>query len=158
MEIVLTAGVGNGPTALAAFDGALQDAGIANYNLIPLSSVIPIGARIVERRPEHRPDHYGWRLYVVLSVAHTEHSGAAYAGLGWMQTKDGRGLLVEHHGGSAEEVHQRITSSLTHMRKGRAYQYGDSAEKIIGTTADRMPSCAVVAAVFQAQNWAYAHR
>ena len=32
------------------------------------------------------------------------------------------------------------------------------AEKIIGTTADSMPSCAVVAAVFQAQNWAYAQR
>ena len=43
--IVLSTGLGVGPTALAAFDAALLDAGVANYNLICLSSVIPPGRR-----------------------------------------------------------------------------------------------------------------
>ncbi len=41
MKIKVTYGIGEGATKLAAFDRALFDAGIANYNLIKLSSVIP---------------------------------------------------------------------------------------------------------------------
>jgi arginine decarboxylase len=40
MRIYVTTGKGEGPTPLAAFDAALIDAGIPNYNLIYLSSVI----------------------------------------------------------------------------------------------------------------------
>lgn len=46
--IVVTAGVAECPTALSAFDAALMDAGIANYNLIYLSSVIP-GGSVIKR-------------------------------------------------------------------------------------------------------------
>jgi hypothetical protein len=46
MIIRVTSGTGTGPTELAAFDAALLDAGVANYNLIPLShSWIPSIAR-----------------------------------------------------------------------------------------------------------------
>ena len=41
MQIHLASGVGSGPTELAAFDAALAAAGVANYNLLYLSSVIP---------------------------------------------------------------------------------------------------------------------
>ncbi len=34
-------GTATGPTALAAYDAALAEAGVHNYNLISLSSVIP---------------------------------------------------------------------------------------------------------------------
>jgi arginine decarboxylase len=47
--IQVTTGTGEGPTPLAAFDAALLDAGVANYNLICLSSVIPEASVI--RRP-----------------------------------------------------------------------------------------------------------
>jgi pyruvoyl-dependent arginine decarboxylase len=50
MNIHLSSGVGAGPTELAAFDAALMDAGLANYNLLCLSSVIPPNARIVHAR------------------------------------------------------------------------------------------------------------
>lgn len=39
MHIYVTTGTGEGPTPLAAFDAALINAGVANYNLICLSSV-----------------------------------------------------------------------------------------------------------------------
>ena len=41
MTITLSTGTGEGPTPLAAFDAALVDAGVADHNLICLSSVIP---------------------------------------------------------------------------------------------------------------------
>ena len=42
--IAVTSGIGSGPTKLAAFDTALGKAGAANFNLIPISSVVPIGS------------------------------------------------------------------------------------------------------------------
>lgn len=47
MQIQISEGVGNGPTELAAFDQALVNAGVANYNLIYLSSVLPPGSEVV---------------------------------------------------------------------------------------------------------------
>jgi arginine decarboxylase len=54
MRIQLVSGAGSARTQLAAFDAALVDAGISNYNLITLSSVIPAGAEIIEtdERPQ----------------------------------------------------------------------------------------------------------
>ncbi len=63
-RIVLARGIGRGPTELAAFDAALRDAGIANYNLLGLSSVIPPGSTIEHGRWVTPPEHWGQRLYV----------------------------------------------------------------------------------------------
>ena len=52
---------------MAAFDAALLAANIANYNLLPLSSVIPPGCEIEQKRPDTHPDEYGHRLYVVMA-------------------------------------------------------------------------------------------
>ena len=41
MTIYIASGVGIGKTPLSAFDAALKDAGVYNFNLITLSSVIP---------------------------------------------------------------------------------------------------------------------
>ena len=39
-------GVGDGPTEMASYDAALADAGVHNYNLVTVSSMIPAGAEI----------------------------------------------------------------------------------------------------------------
>ncbi len=41
MKIHIGTSIGTGETELSAFDTALYNAGIANYNLLYLSSVIP---------------------------------------------------------------------------------------------------------------------
>jgi hypothetical protein len=61
--IAIARGLGQGPTLLAAFDTTLLDAGVANYNLICLSSVIPPGSTIERRRWTTPPQHWGQRLY-----------------------------------------------------------------------------------------------
>ena len=52
MKIKVTYGTGEGLTKLAAFDRALFNAGIANYNLIKLSSVIPKNSEVLIEKLE----------------------------------------------------------------------------------------------------------
>ena len=117
MKIIVTSGAASGPTPISAFDHALISAGIANYNLLYLSSIIPPGATIERRRFVAPPAQYGHRLFVVLSRQDARiHGESAWAGLGWVQAPDsGKGLLVEVHGTSRQVVERGIERSLTAM-------------------------------------------
>src|SRR5687767_10837563 len=86
-EIHLAAGAGRGPTELAAFDDALLSVGVANYNVIRLSSVIPPRSVLcVSPVPLKPPGEWGDRLYVVAAEWCTDEPGAeAWAGIGWMR-------------------------------------------------------------------------
>jgi len=67
MNITICTGTGSGPNELMAFDSALLDAGILDYNLIYLSSSIPAGSTIERKRFIASPDEHGHKLYVVIS-------------------------------------------------------------------------------------------
>ena len=96
--IIITSGKGNASTKLAAFDAALWDAGIANYNLIKLSSVMPPKSKLIVGSPENpQGKRVGDRLYVVLAEKREDKVGKeAWAGIGWVQAENGHGLFVEH--------------------------------------------------------------
>ncbi|HEY1644757.1 MAG TPA: pyruvoyl-dependent arginine decarboxylase, partial [Candidatus Saccharimonadales bacterium] len=99
MKINITTGTGVGPTELAAFDNALVNAGIANFNLIYLSSVIPPGSEVIDSPIPIKPDgNWGDRLYIVIGQKRTSvRNQEAWAGVGWMQDPETKkGLLVEH--------------------------------------------------------------
>jgi len=49
-RIIITHGVGEGTTVLTAFDRALLDAGIADLNLVQVSSVLPPGSTVLRLR------------------------------------------------------------------------------------------------------------
>ncbi|MBC7219486.1 MAG: arginine decarboxylase, pyruvoyl-dependent [Hadesarchaea archaeon] len=49
-EAALVAGDADGPFELVAFDNALRKAGIAELNLVPVSSIWPVGCKIVKWR------------------------------------------------------------------------------------------------------------
>jgi arginine decarboxylase len=67
-RIPVVGSTGTGLTELAAFDAALLAAGVADRNLIRLSSVIPPGATIEQpSSPIESPGGWGDRLYVVLA-------------------------------------------------------------------------------------------
>jgi arginine decarboxylase len=155
LEIVVTAGSGSGPTPIAAFDHALIEAGIANYNLLCLSSVIPAGSRVVRRRFEQPAEEYGHRLYAVLAHLETRiHGESVWAGLGWVQASDsGKGLLVEIHGTSRRVVERGIERSLAAMVAHRGEPYGPIQSEIIGIECHAEPVSALVAAVYQSRGW-----
>ena len=54
-RVALTSGVGTGRSHLNAFDHALRDGGIADYNLIKVSSIIPPGTSVSRLRRSTQP-------------------------------------------------------------------------------------------------------
>jgi len=155
MKIVITAGTGEGPTAVAAFDAALLHAGVENYNLILLSSIIPPGSTIERGTFVTPADEYGHRLYVVMARCDAQTAGnEAWAGVGWTQEPDsGRGLFVELHGSSKEVVQEAIEVTLESMQISRDRMYGPVHCEVTGITCRDKPVCAVVIAVYQSEGW-----
>lgn len=159
MKIHLATGVGSGPTTLSAFDAALNAAGIANYNLLRLSSVIPPDTEIVHHDKaipaELMPGEWGDRLYIVMaeqreSAPNTE----AWAGIGWVQEKGtGKGLFVEHEGESEVKVRRDIEQSLSALMATRNVDFGPIQMKVVGKTCTHHPVCAMVVAAYQASDW-----
>lgn len=156
MDILVTSGTGSGPTPLAAFDAALLAAGVANYNLIPLSSIIPPGACVRQKRFTSLADEYGRRLYVVIaSRTEIRRGRSAWAGLGWTQAPDdGRGLFVEESGASRASVERAIHATLGSMVATRSTVYGDTSIEVVGVKCVALPACALALAVFQSEGWA----
>jgi arginine decarboxylase len=156
LRVPVVSGVGTGPTELAAFDAALVAAGIADRNLIRLSSVIPPGT-VIERPTERidAPGEWGDRLYVVIAESRTSqlHDRLA-AGIGWVQeTATGRGLFVEHEGHSRDEVETHIHDSLHALMRVRDVDFGQPHMLLADTVCDGPAACALVAAVVESAPW-----
>ena len=155
LRISIGAGIGEGPTALAAFDAALVAAGVANYNLIGLSSVIPPGSTLVRERHQAGTADYGRRLYVVMSQMREERPGhVAHAGIGWVQdAASGCGLFVEMHASDRPRLLYDIHVTLDHMRATRPFAYGPVQTEIASAPCVERPVCALVAAVYACEPW-----
>lgn len=155
LRITVTSGTGHGPTPLAAFDAALRAAGVENYNLLSLSSIIPPGATVSRGHHDAPDSEYGHRLYVVLAQQReVEHNAEAWAGLGWTQeTGDGRGLFIEAEGESEGYVRRDIVDGLNHMMAARGRQYGPIDCEIAGIRCEDEPVCALVVAIYHAEGW-----
>lgn len=155
MQIHVATGTGVGPTPLSAFDAALIAAGLENYNLIYLSSVIPPGSRIIRGKFFTPPDEFGHRLYVVMSRSDEHEKGhVACAGLGWTQDEaTGRGLFVELHGPSREQVQGDIRITLESMKANRAMSFGHIESEMATIECLDRPVCAVAVAVYQSVGW-----
>ncbi|MEZ3142653.1 pyruvoyl-dependent arginine decarboxylase [Halobaculum sp. MBLA0143] len=127
MEVNVAAGLGRGPTELSAFDAALAGAGVADYNLVTVSSVLPADShvRVVDSVPDLGPA--GGRLTTVLAETAAPPTGTAdgaaarpvapaddpdlVAGLGWA-TGPGPGLFYEATGETTAAVRERLRRGL----------------------------------------------
>lgn len=155
MEIVIAQGTGDDVTPLAAFDAALMACGVANYNLIALSSVIPPDSTLVKKTYVTPPDEYGQRLYVVMSRHDVQTQGElAVAGIGWTQAEDGRGLFVELHGRGLYQVQMAIRHTLESMIASRpSIHYGGINSEVAIIGCQSQPVCALVLAVYKSEPW-----
>lgn len=163
MEIQIISAIGAGQTSLASFDSALQNAGVSNYNLIPLSSVIPPQSKISPIQKYITPEEdFGKRLYVVKAEHRTDAIGQCIgAGIGWYQLDDGRGFFVEHEteGDEEEEVKKEleelIAGTLEDMCGFRNITF--ESERLHSLCAVKKSTqkyeCALVLALYKAQNW-----
>jgi arginine decarboxylase len=157
MQIKLVTGIGTGPTKLSAFDSALNHAGVANYNLIRLSSIIPPDAniKVSDTPPTKLPGVWGDKLYVVMAEMRVDTPNTeAWAGIGWVQDKKtGKGLFVEHEGNSKHTVEEDIRQSLQALMATRNIDFGDIHMQVVGRTCKHEPVCALVLAVYGSEGW-----
>jgi arginine decarboxylase len=156
MHIQVSEGVGVGPTELSAFDQALVHGGVANYNLICLSSVLPPNSKVqVTSDPKKLTGEWGDRLYVVMAqMRSSQRNQQAWAGIGWIQDPaTGRGLLVEHEGYTESEVRADISNSLVALAQNRGMEFGEPQMHVVGTKCIDLPVCALVVAVFESASW-----
>jgi arginine decarboxylase len=138
-------GTGTGPTALSSYDAALADAGVENYNLVRVSSIVPAGAAVepVGTAPDLGPA--GNRLTVVearVTVSRVEardgrdgSDGRGSAGLAWA-TGPGPGLFYEVAGRFDEtECRRRLDVGLDAGRELREWSFEGSDERIVSVDA-----------------------
>jgi len=149
-------GTGEGPTEMASYDAALADAGIENYNLVPVSSIVPAGAEIdpAGTAPDLGPA--GERLTVVEGRATapptadaTGGADTVSAGLGWVRDDDGPGLFYEAAGrASPDEVSRRVTEGLEAGQELRDWAFGEPQYQVVSADVaeDTYTTVAVLAA------------
>jgi len=105
--VFFTHGVGRHKDKLTSFEYALRDAGIAPYNLVTVSSILPPNTKIVSKEEglKHLPP--GQIVFVVLSRQSDNEPNrllAASVGAAIPSEKDAYGYLSEHHSfGQTEE-------------------------------------------------------
>lgn len=159
LTIRVSSGVGTGPTQLAAFDTALRSAGVADFNLIRLSSVIPPRSTVLSVPGAHQlHGSYGDRLYCVYAEAYaTQPHEQAWAGVAWSRRNDesGDGLFVEHHGSSQTRVEEELRLSLTHLSQGRGGDFVEAGLKTASAECVNQPVCAIVIATYQTASWTH---
>ncbi len=157
MKLYLASAIGRGSTELGAFDAALFRAGVANLNLVRLSSVIPPGSDIVqvERCPFEQNGRWGDRLYAVYAEQRTTTPGEqVWAGVGWCQDREtGQGLFVEHHGDREQPVRDQITASLTDLQAIRGLDLGPIHKCVVGAMCVGTPTCALVICGYATESW-----
>jgi arginine decarboxylase len=158
LTIQVVSGIGFGPTKLAAFDAALRQARIANFNLVYLSSIIPSGSTVVVADDDGPARVGGWgdRLYAVMAELRVDtRYEEAVAGLGWAQNEEtGEGLFVEHMGHTEREVERDILATLDSLCAARPdTTFGPPHLVMRSTVCAGEPTCALVAAVFEADAW-----
>ena len=157
MKIQVSTAVQEGTTQLGAFDAALNATGVADRNLIRLSSVIPPQSVVetIQGPIQNLIGGWGDRLYVVYAQQRTStHNEEAWAGIGWVQDEtDGKGLFVEHEGTSEKQVRQDIENSLKDLMKTRGVDFGKINMTVVGGVCKEKPICAFAVAVYQASDW-----
>jgi len=141
-------GTAEGPTELSAFDAALAEAGVHNYNLVTLSSVIPAGpdVEVVGTAPDLGP--VGDELHVVESSAVAAPRESVAAGIGWARSESGRGIFYEVDGEDPDAVEAEIREGLAAGRALRDWTFVDEQVVVESATATDEYAGAVVCAAY----------
>ena len=155
--IRVSTGSGAGYTRLAAFDAALFAAGVANYNIIRLSSVVPPYA-VVREVPgsEQLQGTPGDVAYCVYAASYASTPGEqAWAGIAWAldHHQSGAGLFVEHTASSESVVRRDLHATIAAMSLTRGLHYRLAGLTVSSAVCVDHPVCAVVIATYGAAEW-----
>ena len=157
LRIRVSTGSGAAPTRLAAFDSALFAAGVAGYNIVRLSSVIPSHAVVCEvPGPDQIQGAVGDVAYCVYAAAYASiPGGQAWAGLAWAvdPTQSGTGVFVEHTACSEAVVRRNLHATVEAISSTRGRQYQMAGQTVCSAICVDHPVCAVVVATYGTAGW-----
>lgn len=132
-------GTGTGPTALASYDAALAEAGVENYNLVTVSSIVPADVSVEPVGTASDLGPAGGRLTVVAArstVGGDDPPGVrGTAGLAWA-VGPGPGLFYEVGGRIDEaECRRRLEEGLAAGCRLREWTFETTDERLASVEA-----------------------
>ncbi|NPB01696.1 MAG: hypothetical protein GXO28_02140 [Methanopyri archaeon] len=110
----VVSGSATGPTEVSAFDAALADAGVADLNLVPVSSILPPDAIRLPEPPEMTP---GTTVHAVLAKAVDEEKVAAAVAVAHLE--EGYGVISERTGPDADTAEELALEDVEAMAETR---------------------------------------
>ena len=132
---------------LNAFDLALIKAGVAEQNLVAVSSVIPCGAVCVDKPELPR----GMVTFCVLSQCRGESGEIVSAGIAYAFRKDGQGGYVAegHLHGGPEVLSRELAAKMKEMARIRGIELDDVTIRVESVEVpEGQYGCAVSSLVF----------
>lgn len=99
-KVFFTKGVGKSKDYLSSFESALRDAGIAQFNIVTVSSIFPPGCKIISKEEGLKLLKPGQIIFCVMArIASDEPNRLIAASVGCALPKDKKkfGYLSEHH-------------------------------------------------------------
>lgn len=118
-KVFLTKGVGRHKEKLASFEEALRDAKIANFNIVPVSSIMPPHCELVSASEGLKRLRSGQILHAVLARNTTnEHHRLLCSSIGMAIPKDRslHGYISEHHSfGESDQMSGDYAEDLAAM-------------------------------------------
>jgi len=146
MDIEVVWGRGDGATPLGAYDTALAAAGMHNYNLVELSSVVPTGSTVRRTGSHERCWPVGEFVGVVLAGRRSATQGERLvAGLGWALASEG-GVFYEATGSSPAAVEASLADGLETALGRRDWSWTTSGTEVLEHTVGASDAGAVVVA------------
>jgi arginine decarboxylase len=106
-KLFLTKGVGKHKEKLTSFEAALRDAGIAPFNIVRVSSILPPGAKIMPRARGLQHLSPGEIIHAVMAESSTNEPHrliAASIGVAIPSERDRYGYLSEYHSYGETEI------------------------------------------------------
>ena len=128
-QVILVSGVGSADKQLVSFEMALRSAGIAGYNLVQVSSILPPNVMPTKNREELKKIKNGSIVHCVLSKIQSDENNrliSAAVGVAINNNKYEHGYLSEHHaygitkkecGQEAEEIAKEMLITILNDKK-----------------------------------------
>jgi arginine decarboxylase len=132
---LLCSGCGNGETELTSFDNALLRSGIANYNLVKVSSILPAGA-VRKDKVTLTEGSILYTAYASKTIIGQGNIASAAVAVGIPTESDNIGVIMEFSGDCRKtDAEENARQMVEEAMKARGYEIKEilcTATEIVG--------------------------
>ena len=152
-RVILTAGAAAGGTSLNAFDNALREGSIADFNLIKVSSIIPVGIPIYYlKKGAELIKGDGRMVPTIFETIESQNEGeeiAAAVGIGISEDNSGAGIgFVCSLKGTKEEAEKLVEEMVVEGMEAKGLPHFKCLISADSIVVKKPWSCVIAAAVF----------